>query len=64
MTVLSMGLNDRNPLIRKSNSTVLGHLIGCAKDSSIEKLLTNLDDWYMSREGKICNVHRQTFCYN
>ena len=45
------GLTDRNAAVRKNNANTIGHVVGCAKDSSVEKLLNTLNKWYMEREG-------------
>lgn len=34
----------------------IGHIVGCAKDSSLDKLFNMLNTWYMEREGIYTNV--------
>lgn len=50
LTTLLNGLTDRNVSIRKNNANTIGHVVGCAKDSSVQKLLNTLNKWYMERE--------------
>ncbi|XP_033222326.1 proteasome adapter and scaffold protein ECM29 [Belonocnema kinseyi] len=50
LTTLLNGLTDRNAAVRKNNANTIGHVVGCAKDSSVEKLLNTLNKWYMERE--------------
>lgn len=50
--MLVNGLTDRNSAIRKHNATAIGHLVATAKDSSLEKLMVKLQNWYFEREGK------------
>lgn len=51
LAVLKNGLLDRNPGIRKNNAVMIGHIVGCAKDSSLEKLFNMLNKTYMEQEG-------------
>ena len=44
------GLSDRNPAVRKTYASAIGHLMKTAKDSSVEKLFTKLRTWYMEKE--------------
>ena len=43
------GLGDRNPAVRKTFASSIGHLMKTAKDSSVEKLFTKLRTWYMTK---------------
>ena len=43
------GLTDRNPAVRKTYASAIGHLMKTAKDSSVEKLFSKLRSWYMDR---------------
>lgn len=43
------GLLDRNSVVRKNNATAIGHIVGSAKESSLEKLFKTLNTWYMER---------------
>ena len=44
------GLGDRNPAVRKTFASSIGHLMKTAKDSSVEKLFVKLRTWYMEKE--------------
>ena len=46
------GLGDRNPAVRKTFASSIGHLMKTAKDSSVEKLFTKLRTWYMEKEDE------------
>ncbi|XP_058794814.1 proteasome adapter and scaffold protein ECM29 isoform X2 [Phymastichus coffea] len=50
LAALINGLTDRNAGIRKNNAITIGHIVGCAKESSLEKLFNMLNTWYMERE--------------
>lgn len=50
LSALMNGLKDRNAAIRKTNAVTIGHIVGSAKDSSLEKLFNTLNTWYMERE--------------
>uniref|UniRef100_A0ABD2WFD9 TOG domain-containing protein n=1 Tax=Trichogramma kaykai TaxID=54128 RepID=A0ABD2WFD9_9HYME len=50
LAVLINGLTDRNAGVRKNNATTIGHIVGCAKDSSLEKLFNMLNTWYSEKE--------------
>ena len=50
LAALVNGLNDRNPVIRKVFASAIGNLVKTAKSSSIEKLLTKLQTWYLEKE--------------
>merc|ERR1712223_867441 len=43
------GLGDRNPAVRKTFASSIGHLMKTAKDFSVEKLFTKLRTWYMTK---------------
>lgn len=45
------GLIDRNASVRKNNAVSIGHIVGSAKDSSLDKLFNTLNTWYLEREG-------------
>lgn len=45
------GLSDRNITVRKAYASAIGHVVKVAKDSSIEKLISRLRDWYLEKEG-------------
>ncbi|MBN3306147.1 ECM29 protein, partial [Amia calva] len=53
MSALLNGLNDRSSVVQKSFAFALGHLVRTAKDSSVEKLLQKLNDWYLEKEEPI-----------
>ncbi|KAJ1522342.1 hypothetical protein ONE63_002635 [Megalurothrips usitatus] len=48
--VLINGLLDRNGTVRKCYATAIGHIVSSAKESSLEKLFTKLQDWYFQKE--------------
>lgn len=50
LAALVNGLNDRNPVIRKLYASAIGNLVKTAKPTSIEKLLTKLQSWYLEKE--------------
>ncbi|XP_014680930.1 PREDICTED: proteasome-associated protein ECM29 homolog [Priapulus caudatus] len=52
MKAMLHGLTDRNATIRKSYAQALGHLVKCARDASVGKLLTKLRSWYMEKEDE------------
>lgn len=45
------GLADRNAAVRRNNAIAIGHVVGSAKESSLEKLFNTLNTWYMEKEG-------------
>ena len=51
MAALLNGLSDRNTTVRKSYSTCLANICKVAKDSSVEKLVSKLNTWYMEKDG-------------
>ncbi|KAK0081163.1 hypothetical protein PV325_012689 [Microctonus aethiopoides] len=52
LNALMNGLTDRNAAVRKTNAVTIGHIVGSAKDSSLEKLFKTLNTWYMEREDE------------
>uniref|UniRef100_A0A8C4NDS0 Ecm29 proteasome adaptor and scaffold n=1 Tax=Eptatretus burgeri TaxID=7764 RepID=A0A8C4NDS0_EPTBU len=50
MSALVSGLTDRNTTIQRAYATALAHLVKVAHDSSTEKLLKKLTDWYLDKE--------------
>lgn len=50
LAALVNGLSDRNPVVRKLYANAIGNLVKTAKTSSIEKLLTKLQSWYLEKE--------------
>lgn len=49
-------LADRNPAVRKTIASAIGHLMKTAKDSSVEKLFLKLRTWYMEKEDSKVSV--------
>ncbi|KAF7987486.1 hypothetical protein HCN44_003248 [Aphidius gifuensis] len=50
ITALLNGLMDRNAAVRKTNAITIGHIVGSAKDTHLDKLFNTLNKWYMERE--------------
>ncbi|XP_060528524.1 proteasome adapter and scaffold protein ECM29 [Cylas formicarius] len=50
LAALVNGLTDRNAAVRKHYASAIGHLVGSARESSLEKLFDKLRDWYLERE--------------
>ncbi|KOC60812.1 Proteasome-associated protein ECM29 like protein [Habropoda laboriosa] len=50
LNALMNGLSDRNSVVRKNNAIAIGHIVGSAKESSLEKLFKTLYMWYMERD--------------
>ncbi|XP_011685024.1 PREDICTED: proteasome-associated protein ECM29 homolog [Wasmannia auropunctata] len=50
LSALLNGLLDRNAAVRKNNAVCIGHIVGSAKDSSLDKLFNTLNTWYLERE--------------
>ncbi|XP_032663557.1 proteasome adapter and scaffold protein ECM29 [Odontomachus brunneus] len=50
LSALLNGLTDRNAAVRKNNAISIGHVVGSAKDSSLDKLFNTLNTWYLERE--------------
>lgn len=44
------GINDRNLSVKKAYASALGYLVKVAKDSSVEKLIARLRNWYLEKE--------------
>lgn len=44
------GLLDRNATVRKTYASAIGQIVHTAKDSTVEKLLTKLSNWYFEKE--------------
>ena len=62
MAALLNGLSDRNTTVRKSYSTCLANICKVAKDSSVEKLVSRLNTWYMEKDGMYLFVHVHCIC--
>ncbi|XP_071525915.1 proteasome adapter and scaffold protein ECM29 [Panulirus ornatus] len=50
LAALVNGLSDRNAVVRKVYANAIGNLVKTAKASSIEKLLSKLQTWYLEKE--------------
>lgn len=50
LAALVNGLSDRNAVVRKVYANAIGNLVKTAKASSVEKLLTKLQTWYLEKE--------------
>ncbi|KAI4501123.1 hypothetical protein M0802_003926 [Mischocyttarus mexicanus] len=50
LSVLVHGLSDRNAAVRRNNAIAIGHVVGSAKKSSLQKLFNTLNTWYMENE--------------
>ncbi|KAL6433433.1 hypothetical protein ACFW04_006522 [Cataglyphis niger] len=50
LSALLNGLIDRNAAVRKNYAISIGHIVGSAKDSSLDKLFNTLNTWYLERE--------------
>lgn len=50
LSALLNGLLDRNAAVRKNNAVSIGHIVGSAKDSNMDKLFNTLNTWYLERE--------------
>nr|XP_060618484.1 proteasome adapter and scaffold protein ECM29 isoform X1 [Anolis sagrei ordinatus] len=53
MSALLSGLTDRNTVVQKSYAFALGHLVRTSRDSSTDKLLQKLNNWYMEKEEQV-----------
>ncbi|XP_017281248.1 proteasome adapter and scaffold protein ECM29 isoform X2 [Kryptolebias marmoratus] len=53
MSALLNGIHDRSTVVQKAFAFALGHLVRTAKDSSVEKLLLKLSNWYLEKEEPI-----------
>ncbi|KAG1680273.1 Proteasome adapter and scaffold protein ECM29 [Nymphon striatum] len=49
MAALLNGAVDRNAALRSCYANALGNLVKCAKDSSVEKLLSRIQEWYIEK---------------
>jgi len=63
LSALLHGLLDRNAAVRKNNAVSIGHIVGSAKDSSLEKLFNTLNTWYLEREGTFTLSNNNIFIY-
>ncbi|XP_053994994.1 proteasome adapter and scaffold protein ECM29 [Hylaeus volcanicus] len=50
LSALMNGLSDRNSIVRKNNASAIGHIVGSAKESSLDKLFKTLNTWYTERD--------------
>ncbi|XP_038148704.1 proteasome adapter and scaffold protein ECM29 [Cyprinodon tularosa] len=53
MSALLNGIHDRSTVVQKAFAFALGHLVRTAKDSSVEKLLLKLSNWYLEKEEPV-----------
>ncbi|MEQ2306110.1 hypothetical protein AMECASPLE_004693 [Ameca splendens] len=53
MSALLNGIHDRSTVVQKAFAFALGHLVRAAKDSSVEKLLLKLSNWYVEKEEPV-----------
>ncbi|XP_034543139.1 proteasome adapter and scaffold protein ECM29 isoform X1 [Notolabrus celidotus] len=53
MSALLNGIHDRSSVVQKQFAFALGHLVRTAKDSSVEKLLLKLNNWYLEKEEPV-----------
>ncbi|XP_005814575.1 proteasome-associated protein ECM29 homolog [Xiphophorus maculatus] len=53
MSALLNGIHDRSTVVQKAFAFALGHLVRSAKDSSVEKLLLKLSNWYLEKEEPV-----------
>ncbi|KAM4595605.1 proteasome adapter and scaffold protein ECM29 isoform 1-T1 [Fundulus diaphanus] len=53
MSALLSGIHDRSTVVQKAYAFALGHLVRTAKDSSVEKLLLKLSNWYLEKEEPV-----------
>ncbi|XP_037554197.1 proteasome adapter and scaffold protein ECM29 [Nematolebias whitei] len=53
MSALLNGIHDRSSVVQKAFAFALGHLVRTAKDSSVEKLLLKLSNWYLEKEEPV-----------
>ncbi|XP_053152364.1 proteasome adapter and scaffold protein ECM29 isoform X2 [Hemicordylus capensis] len=53
MSALLSGLTDRNSVVQKSFAFAMGHLVRTSRDSSTDKLLQKLNNWYMEKEEQV-----------
>ncbi|XP_048584699.1 proteasome adapter and scaffold protein ECM29 isoform X2 [Nematostella vectensis] len=50
LSSLLSGLSDRIASVRKSYATTIGHVVKVAKESSVEKLIDRIKNWYFEKE--------------
>ncbi|EDO42544.1 predicted protein, partial [Nematostella vectensis] len=50
LSSLLSGLSDRSASVRKSYATTIGHVVKVAKESSVEKLIDRIKNWYFEKE--------------
>lgn len=50
LAALVNGLSDRNAVVRKVYANAIGNLVKTAKTSSVEKILTKLQTWYLEKD--------------
>ncbi|XP_031556184.1 proteasome adapter and scaffold protein ECM29-like [Actinia tenebrosa] len=50
LSSLLSGLSDRSASVRKSYATSIGHMVKVSKDSSVEKLIQKIKNWYFEKE--------------
>jgi len=53
LAALVNGLSDRNAGVRRSYALAIGCLVKIAKDSSVERLIARLSEWYMEKEDEM-----------
>ncbi|XP_076224219.1 proteasome adapter and scaffold protein ECM29 isoform X2 [Nomia melanderi] len=53
LSALMNGLLDRNSVVRKNNAIAIGHVVGSAKESSLDKLFKTLNTWYTEKDDSI-----------
>ncbi|XP_060093139.1 proteasome adapter and scaffold protein ECM29 [Heteronotia binoei] len=53
MSALLSGLTDRNNVVQKAFAFAMGHLVRTSRDSSTDKLLQKLNNWYMEKEEPV-----------
>uniref|UniRef100_A0A8D2L4I4 Ecm29 proteasome adaptor and scaffold n=1 Tax=Varanus komodoensis TaxID=61221 RepID=A0A8D2L4I4_VARKO len=53
MSALLSGLADRNSVVQKSFAFAMGHLVRTSRDTSTDKLLQKLNNWYMEKEEQV-----------
>ncbi|XP_043249578.1 proteasome adapter and scaffold protein ECM29 [Colletes gigas] len=60
LSALMNGLSDRNSIVTKNYATAIGHIVGSAKESSLNKLFKTLNTWYLERDDTSRLVIGQT----
>jgi len=46
------GFSDRNPTVRKSFASAIGHIVKVSKDASVERLMTRVRQWYLEKDDE------------